>query len=317
VRQARLALALIALAAPALAADPLLTALDACRGRLDRELDVGYARIAARCPDLARQLAADDAARWLPQGWQDANNDLSAGSLEELRTLIARERAVRAQRPAPSVQRLHEVFAELGERAQQRSGLWARFSAWLRQVLAPEADPGEPGFLGHLLNRIGMRERVVEFIAYAALALVVALAVFVGWQELRAAGAARRRVRASSGGPCSRGLGAERVTLAYVERAALEQRPRLLLALVLDELTRHERLPPPGALTTRELLRAAELAEPVDHERLGALAAVAEDLRFAAAPVPASRLQAGLAAGRALLERLARGGARGAERSPA
>ena len=316
-RRICLALVLVLATAPAIAGDPLPASLDACRARLDPELDVGYARIAARCPDLARQLAADGAARWLPQGWQDANNDLSAGSLEELRTLIVRERDVGQQRPEPRVQRLHQVLDELGASGQARSGLWARFSAWLRQVLAPEPDPDDPGFLGRLLNRIAFRERVVEFIAYAALVSVTAYAGFIAWQELRAAGAARRRARASSGEPSFAPERGERVTLRQVERATLEQRPRLLLALVLDELSRHRRLPPARALTTRELVRAAELAEPADGERLRALATAAEDVRFAPTPVPEPRLRASLAAGRELLERLASPGARAAGGTPA
>ena len=53
--------ALLVLATPvALAratAPDALAAVDACIPRLDVELDVGYERIAARCPDLTRALA--------------------------------------------------------------------------------------------------------------------------------------------------------------------------------------------------------------------------------------------------------------------
>ena len=47
-----LALTLLAAAAPLAAVEPV-AAIDACERQLDRELDVGYARVAQRCPDLA------------------------------------------------------------------------------------------------------------------------------------------------------------------------------------------------------------------------------------------------------------------------
>ena len=46
--------------------DELLDRLDACIGRLDQQLDVGYERIAARCPELAPALAQSPWAPWLP-----------------------------------------------------------------------------------------------------------------------------------------------------------------------------------------------------------------------------------------------------------
>src|SRR5438128_7099732 len=70
-----------------------LPALDACLGRLDPELDIGYDRIAARCPELAKQLDHGAWAPWLPRGWKEPGNDLSAGGLRELRELVERESA--------------------------------------------------------------------------------------------------------------------------------------------------------------------------------------------------------------------------------
>src|ERR1700754_1566915 len=69
--------------------------IDACVARLDPQLDIGYDRIAARCPDLMRQLETGAWAPWLPRGWKEPGNDLSAGSLKEFRELVARESAVR------------------------------------------------------------------------------------------------------------------------------------------------------------------------------------------------------------------------------
>src|SRR5262249_22447661 len=59
--------------------------IDACVARLDPQLDIGYDRIAARCPDLMRQLETGAWAPWLPRGWKEPGNDLSVGSLKEFR----------------------------------------------------------------------------------------------------------------------------------------------------------------------------------------------------------------------------------------
>src|SRR4051812_45744955 len=79
-----------ALTAPHAPGDAMVN-IDACVARLEPQLDIGYDRIAARCPDLMRELEAGAWAPWLPRGWKESGNDLSAGSLKELRELVTRE----------------------------------------------------------------------------------------------------------------------------------------------------------------------------------------------------------------------------------
>ena len=64
--------------------------------------------------DLVRRLEQNSFAAWLPEGWKDAGNNLSAGSLGELAVLIQREIATQSSRAAPSVQHLSNVLAEIG-----------------------------------------------------------------------------------------------------------------------------------------------------------------------------------------------------------
>ena len=64
--RALLALLLAAALPPCAQARDALEAIDDCVARLDTELDVGYARIAARCPDLTAALAESSFAPWLP-----------------------------------------------------------------------------------------------------------------------------------------------------------------------------------------------------------------------------------------------------------
>ena len=298
----------VGVAAPALPpADPraaLHQILDACCSRLDRELDVGYERIATRCPDLGRQVEASDVGAWLPRGWQDAGSGLSAGSLEELRILVARELDSHAQSRAPSVPRLRQVLTRLGDAGESRSGVWSRLREWLRQVTRREDDPRSPEFLTRLLSRVGLSARVLELVSYACLAALMALAGLIIVNELRAAGI-RLPPRAAPGGsrselPQSPAL----VSLAQVEGATLEERPRLLLAVILERLSRRGLLPPARSLTVREVTRGARLPAAADGSRLFELASTAECVRYSPDLPSPARLEAAVAGGRALLEHL-------------
>jgi len=65
---ARVLLALLLAAAllPCAPARDALQAIDDCVPRLDSELDVGYARVAARCPELTPALGESSFAAWRP-----------------------------------------------------------------------------------------------------------------------------------------------------------------------------------------------------------------------------------------------------------
>ena len=86
-------LILLAGVAAARSAHELLERLDACAARLDHDLDVGYERVAARCPELAGELTHSAWAAWLPADWNQPRNQLSAQGLTELHTLLARSLA--------------------------------------------------------------------------------------------------------------------------------------------------------------------------------------------------------------------------------
>ena len=303
---AALSLGVGAAAGPAVADDALagvLRTLDACAARLDRELDVGYERIIARCPDLPRSLAASGADVWLPPSWHDARNDLSAGSLKELRTALARERAAAPDGHRPEVGHLQAVLAALGTPGQERRGFWHRIAEWLRAIAAERARPQEPGFFARMVSRIGLPQTLIEIAVYVAVALMIGLAAWIISHELRTAGVLRRRTRAAAAhglAPSAEGaaLHAER----DLELAALSEQPRLLLTLILERLSRVQGLLRPRSLTTRELTSSVRLPDDSDRRRLERLASVAEQVRYAAQPVSAVQITQALTAGRTLLE---------------
>jgi hypothetical protein len=282
-----------------------VAAIQACIARLDPQIDVGYERIARRCPDLAPALERSGWAAWLPQGWKESRNDLSAGSLKELEALVTRELATQATTPTPRVQRLKEILADLGATGQQRSSAWTRFTKWLRSLFERAGQQNREGWLSRLVSRVGVSDAVMDIISYIALGIVVALAAFIVFNELRLAGLLGRR-RAGDGSEPGDGAlsGRESITWSDVERAPVLDRPRLLLELIATKLTALGRLPPAGAFTAREVVRAADLSAPADRERLHELALAAERARYAAAGVPPAVAESAVTRARELLTRL-------------
>src|SRR5437016_9226859 len=291
--------------APAAAAQDALSAIDACVRKLDPGVDIGYERIATRCPDLARRLDKADWSAWLPRSWRQPDNDLSAGGLQELRVLVARELAAHPSVRTPRVERLTAILSDLDQGAHEPPGWWTRCKAWLRDVFGRPGRADAHGGFARLIAHVGFSEAVIETISYAALALLVMLAGLIVVNELRSAGvfAARRSSHAAQGvhrTPLRRDGSSWR----DVERAPLYQRPRRLLELIAARLTEQNRLPPASALTVRELAGAARLADETDRTRLEQLALAAELVRFSDREISPDNIDAAVERGRALLERV-------------
>ena len=282
-----------------------MAALDACIGRLEAQFDVGYDRIAKRCPELAPALEQSGWAAWLPQGWKESRNDLSVGSLRELRRVVTRELATHAATQAPRVERLKEILTGLGSNGQERSSAWSRFKQWVRSLFE-RAGQQKSGvnWLSRLISKIGVSEATIDVITYVALGLVVALAGFIVFNELRLAGVLGRRRSRNAIDDAADVPGRSRVTWGDVERAALADQPRLLLELIATKLMDLQRLPPAGAFTVRELLRAADLNQPADRERLREIALTAERARYAEEDVAPAAVETAVGHARELLTHL-------------
>lgn len=303
---------LILLATASVAAAPapvpsqlVLGAIDSCIHRLNPGVDIGYERVAARCPGLARRLEESGWSAWLPADWRQPGNDLSAGGLRELRELLLASTATRRAR-APSVATLPAALAFLTQQEVARDSWWGRTKAWLRELFERRQDEDEDGLSG-LIGQSGVSEAVLELVSYFGLALVVVLAVVIVGNELLAGGViGRLRTRFSKGTMArpqtepARALG----TWADVQKVSLEQQPRLLLELVVTRLTAQSRLPSSRGLTVHELARAAHLPDETDRERLAGLGWMAERVRFSNEEVPSEAIAAAVEDGRVLLDRI-------------
>jgi hypothetical protein len=280
-----------------------LEAIDACIASLDAEVDVGFRRIAARCPQLAPALQSGGFDRWLPRDWRDPENDLSSGGLLELKELLARELTLSPVRGAPSVARLRAALAALGAPPPVRSGIWARLASWLRRVAGPPAEPRVSSGLARMLRRIDLAPLTRRLVAAAALGTLVALAVLIVVNELRMTRVRRGPARARGERPARREASdvAGSPDLDAVEPV---ERPRLLLGWVLDSLSRARGLTGLRALTARELIGAVPLEDREAARELAQLALTAERVRYAPTPASPREIAAAVQDARMLLERL-------------
>ncbi len=292
---------LAVLGVPAAASADALAAIDACTEHLQ-----GADRVAVRCPELAKTLQASAWAAWLPPGWQDQYEDLSARSLASLRVGVARELALRTPAGAPQVALVRPILADLASRKEQQPHTWwQRLRSWLRGLAAPApAGAAEAHWYDRLIGHAQLPEVLLRSMAYATLALVVILAGWIVFAEWRAARLPRGGSAHGDWGTPRLARSGRDVSWRDIERAAPEEQLRMLLALIVERLMAARRLPAASALTVRQLARAAEFADAADRERLADVAFTAERQSFAMdAPSTASVARA-LARGRELLENL-------------
>jgi hypothetical protein len=302
VARALLALLLV-LAGAAQAREPdALTALESCAAQLDPSLDVGYERIAARCPDLTAQLERSPWAPWLPPDWKQPDNELSAAGLRALHIALMSEAAA-----VPGTRTLHPanvraVLERVTRPEPEQGGWWARFKRWLRALLAQQAQE-DNGWLRRLLGDVSIDKAMVRLIVAVSIALLVVLALAVLVNELRVAGLLRRRPE-SSDRPAPGRAAPGGLKLSDVEAAEPGSQPGLLLELIAARLAAQDRLPPARAFTVRELIRRARLEDEAARTRLADLAAVSERVRYAAGAVAAPVREAAMHGGRELLAAL-------------
>jgi hypothetical protein len=301
-RRALLALLIGLCAAPLAQARDALAAIDACLPQLD-SLDVGYERIAARCPDLTASLKASPWEAWLPRDWNRPHNQLSVDALVELRALLQREAARTPFGHQLRTSTVSGVLAALTQADQPRTW-WQRFRSWLHDLLTPRPQPAQDSWLQRLLIAMHLPPALARWIRWLTLALIAASGLAIVLNELRVAGLLASRWGRGARVPAASGGAGAAVTLEELERASLSQQPRLLLELVATRLVEQSRLPPARALTVRELSGAARLEDPADRARLSVLASTCERVRFSDQEVAPAILARALARGRELLASL-------------
>lgn len=287
----------------------LVALLTSCATRLDRDRDIGYARIAQRCPELAPVLSNSDRAGWLPGSWQERSNELSAGGLRELARLIREESRRPVSVGGPAAESLAPVLRQVSANPEDDSGLWARTMSWIRSLLSRQrAGAAEEDFaIADWLRDRGIGASAWTILTYVLFAVLICLAILVIVAELRAAGLLQRKSRDASG---EVQLPRGNVALRFEDLAALPllERPALLLRLIVEALVATGRMQGAAAghrsRTRNEILRDARLEREAQRDSLAALARRSEQLRYAAVPPAPPEIEATVVDGSALLHEL-------------
>lgn len=280
--------------APTAPVSPALATLEACAAGLD-SLDIGYERIAERCPTLTAALEDSGYAPWLPADWKRPGNELSAAGLAQLHVLLQRELAPRPLTHVPDVSHLAPVLADL---PPVEPSWVARLSAWLRTPAAPHPAQGSAA--------AGWLEPVAPLPAaagYGLLGLLVLGAALLAVRELRLLAVrwphvawplavSRRRVPAAGEG------GDE----PRQQSSDPRQKLGVLLAAVAARLAAQGRLSGSRGLTAREIRQATLPPELLP--QLSTLTGVSEQLAYAPVAPSEADIEAAARQGRELLAQL-------------
>jgi hypothetical protein len=289
--------------------DVLVALLNDCAARLDRDRDIGYGRVALRCPGLAPVITGSDRAAWLPSSWQERSNELSAGGLRELARLVREESMRSVTSSGPTAESLATVLRQVSANPDDDSGLWARTMSWIRALLARQrAGAAEEDFgIADWLRSRGVGASAWAVLTYALFSVLIGIAIFVIATELRAAGVLRRTARGANRE--SRSPRAS-VPLRLEDLASLPllERPALLLRLILEALSAAGRMrghtSGHASRTRNEILRDVRLDRAAQRDSLAALARRTEQLRYAAVPPAPPEIEASVADGSTLLREL-------------
>jgi hypothetical protein len=237
-------------------------------------------QLEAQCPGLTKALYDLNLTQQVGEEWRSRLNPLALGQLAELQRYY--EGPPRFD--APRVESLAAVVTSLRVQALPQTW-WDRFKSWLRSLLRQDEVPSnaDAGWLERLLSHLKLKPWVAQAIGYTTIGLVIGLALWIVWRELRFANVLTRRRRTSGGlrrGEWMPPEFAAAVRADDLDRLPLWERPSVLLQLLVQALRRSERLGLERALTFRELAERAKLDDDVQRTRFERIARLAERQRY-------------------------------------
>jgi hypothetical protein len=269
----------------------------------------GLEQLETRCPGLTQALSELGLTPQIGEEWRSRLDPWAIGQLVQLRHFYQGEPRVEA----PHIESLGSVVS--ASRVQNApQSWWQRFKSWLRSLLRQDEVPARAdlGWLGRLLSHLKLKPWVGEAIGYTTIGLVIALALWIVWRELRFANVLRRH-RKPSGGQvhtewAPHAFSAD-LRADELDKLPLWDRPSLLLQLLVQALRQSDRLGLERALTFSELSARAKLDDELQRARFERIARLAERQRYGARgqpPSPASdeRLRETLADGLSLYAQL-------------
>lgn len=257
--------------------------------------------LAETCPALQSAIAASELAPYLPEDWAE---QATADKVLLLRSLFAPAAAPEGARPDPAALAAVIEGMQAATQARERT-LWQRFKDWLEGLLNRQVKASETSWLEQWVRDHAPSERAVRWIATGLVIVLVLAFAWIVWVELRAAGVFRRSAGAGAGRAVGGAAGpASSRQQPSLATASDEERPALLIALLLEQLRRLGRVQDRHSMTHRELLQAVRLDAADESDTFRALVGASERLRYAAVAPAVTTLRAIVDQGMRLLDRL-------------
>jgi hypothetical protein len=251
----------------------------------------GLEQLETPCPGLTQALSDLGLTQQIGEEWRGRLDPWAIGQLVDLQRLY--EKAPLAD--APNIESLAAAVSSLHVQTVPQTW-WERFKSWLRSLLRQDELPESAnfGWLERLLSHLKLTPWVARAIGYSIIGLVVALALWVVWSELRHANLLTRRRRTPGGLARADWMPQAfmgEVRAGDLDRLPLWERPALLLQLLVQALRQSQRLGLERALTFRELAERARLDDELQRTRFERIARLAERQRYGArglSPTPGS-----------------------------
>ncbi|HME39877.1 MAG TPA: hypothetical protein VKG63_13065 [Steroidobacteraceae bacterium] len=254
----------------------------------------GIQDLQAACPRLQEALQALGLEPVIFDGWR-----LNRDSLLSLANL-AEDYDGSNYRSSPDVAALPGILKAMErEQTPLPQSWWDAFRAWLKAWLAHHSDT--LSWLDRWLERLGQSMTPVKAITYALIAAVLAAAVAVIVNELKAGGSLRREPR--RGASAVRDSSASRVPPRPegLEPAAAADRLKELLRMLVIRLLQTRRLTTERSLTHRELVARSVFDDDAQRAVFARVAGAAESIVYGPQDAPPVHLDAVLEEGRTLL----------------
>ncbi len=292
------ALALVGLLPLRLAAAPL-DIIRGCAAQAPADM-VGIKRLDDTCPGLEDAIHSLNLDGMLYDGWRERLNSDSLSDVAILVDLYRRPKRTAGLDTTALPGILKNVAREL---APEPKSWWDAFKAWLKSWFQGR-DFDSLSWLDRWLDSIGRSATLLNVILYSLIGLVVILAGWVVFNELRAAGLpVRRRPRTAQVISLS-GVALGAATTMESEPVALRERMAALLRRLVARLMQTGRLKSERSLTHRELVIRSAFDSEGQRAVFAAVASNAEAILYGADDAPAEHFSRVLRDGEILLAQL-------------
>jgi len=261
-----------------------LDVIERCNESADEE-SIGLTALEQECPGLTGALEQSGYLALLSTA---ARDELDVYDLSDVLQVDAwyEEPAARDM----DIGTLGPILDSLQAQEPERPlGWFERFQRWLRSMLERRSE-GTDNWLSRWLDDAEVSEVVTKTILLVALALLLALTVFVIINELRAAGIFSQRSKRDDDlvpGAVANSSDAA----ADLDALPVDRKASLLLRMLVTTLVQSGRLRAERSLTHRELSARARFDDAQQRESFQRVAALAERTVYGSVDVPAEEIE--------------------------